>query len=79
VLGIASTGVGFFLISTGMRRLSAGLAGTITGITPLFNLFVAHLVLGEPLSPYLVFSGVLIFAGLAGIVQAERLGAAARP
>lgn len=78
VLGVASTGVGFFLISTGMRRLSAGLAGTITGITPLFNLFVAHWVLGEPLSPYLILSGVLIFAGLAGIVQAERLGAAAR-
>lgn len=73
VLGIFSTGLGFVLIDTGMRRLSAGLAGTITGVTPLFNLILAHLILGEPLLPLFIVSGILIATGLAGIVRAEKI------
>ncbi len=72
VLGVASTGGGFFLIDFGMRRLSAGLLGTITGATPIVNLLVAHWTLGEPLGPSLIVSGLTITVGLALIVQSER-------
>ena len=72
VLGVLSTGAGFFFVAAGIRRLSAALAGTITGITPLFNLLISHWVLGEPLTPFLIISGVLVTGGLAGIVKSER-------
>jgi drug/metabolite transporter (DMT)-like permease len=72
VLGVLSTGGGFLLVDAGMRRLSAGLAGTITGFTPVLNLIVAHFALGEPLIPMLFLCGILIALGLAGIVRSER-------
>lgn len=49
-----------------------GLAGTITGVTPLGNLLVAHFALGEPLAPMFFASGVIIASGLAVIVRSER-------
>lgn len=71
-LGVLSTGAGFFFVAAGMRRLSAALAGTITGITPVFNLLISHFVLGEPLTTHLIISGILIAGGLAAIVLGEK-------
>lgn len=72
VLGVVATGGAFILMSEGIRRLSAALAGTITGITPLSQILLAHLVLGETLSWSLAAGGTLVLGGIFGMVYGER-------
>jgi drug/metabolite transporter (DMT)-like permease len=74
VLGTAATGAAFILISKAMGRLSAALAGTLTGITPVTQIMVAHLALDEPLSENLAAGGTLILGGVLAMVLAERRG-----
>lgn len=72
VLGVVATGGAFILVSEGIKRLSAALAGTITGVTPITQILLAHLVLGEPLSWSLAIGGALILSGIFGMVYSER-------
>ncbi|MGQ9630979.1 MAG: DMT family transporter [bacterium] len=71
ILGVFCTGANFILLAEGIKRLSASLAGTMTSLTPLFNLLLAHWVLGEELSGYMFVSSALIISGILGIVFAE--------
>ena len=72
ILGTGVTGVGFLLLSTGLRRLNASLVGAITSLSPLFNILISHRILGEPLSPILVISALVIILGILGILRADR-------
>lgn len=73
VVGVLGTGCAFILVSEGIKRLSAALAGTITTITPIGQIALAHMVLGEPVTWSLASGGALILAGVLGMVYAERL------
>ena len=72
VLGVLATGCAFVLVSEGMKRLSAVLAGTLTATAPIGQVALAHWVLGEPVTWSLIGGGVLILAGVLGMVYAER-------
>ena len=72
VLGVLATGGAFILTSEGMKRLSAALVGTATAVAPIGQIVLAHWVLGEPVTWSLAGGGVLILAGVLGIVYAER-------
>lgn len=72
VLGMAATGAAFMLMSKAMERLSAALVGTLTGVTPLTQILLAHLVLGERLSWGLAVGGAVILTGVFAMVQAEK-------
>jgi drug/metabolite transporter (DMT)-like permease len=72
ILGTGVTGIGFLLMSTGLRRLNASLVGAITSVSPLFNILISHWLLGEPLSPMLFASAFVIIIGILGIIQADR-------
>jgi drug/metabolite transporter (DMT)-like permease len=72
VLGVVATGGAFVLVSEGMKRLSAAFAGTVTGVTPLTQIMLAHFILGEPLSGRLLIGGGLILSGVLGMVYAEK-------
>ncbi len=71
-LGVAATGAAFILISEGMKRLSAALAGTATVVASIGQLALAHWVLEEPLSWSLASGGFLILGGVFAMVYAER-------
>ena len=75
VLGVLATGCAFVLVSEGMKRLSAVLVGTLTATTPIGQIALAHWVLGEPVTWSLTGGGVLILAGVLGMVYAERFQA----
>ncbi|MDE2706984.1 MAG: DMT family transporter [Gemmatimonadota bacterium] len=72
VLGVLATGCAFVLVSEGMKRLSAVLVGTLTATAPIGQIALAHWVLGEPVTWSLAGGGVLILAGVLGMVYAER-------
>ena len=72
VVGVLGTGLSFTLVSEGMKRLSAALAGTITTATPIAQIALAHWILQEPVTWSLAGGGVLILAGVLGMVYAER-------
>ena len=72
VLGVLATGCAFVLVSEGMKRLSAVLVGTLTATAPIGQIALAHWVLGEPVTWSLTGGGVLILAGVLGMVYAER-------
>ena len=72
VLGALCTGGAFYLASEGMKRLSAALAGTITCLTPLLSLWLAHLILGEDISTVMIAAATLIIGGIFMIVYSER-------
>lgn len=76
ILGVLATGGAFILVSEGMKRLSAALAGVITTITPLGQILLAHVVLREPITGSLVGGGVLILSGVLTMVYTERRQAA---
>jgi len=70
-LGLIGTGGSFILISEGMKRLSAALVGTITALTPIGQIMLAHLVLDEPLTWILAMGGGLILVGVLSMIYAE--------
>jgi drug/metabolite transporter (DMT)-like permease len=72
VVGVVATGGAFILVSQGIKRLSAALAGTLTGVAPVTQILLAHFVLGEPLSWSLAGGGALILSGIFGMVLSER-------
>ena len=72
VVGVLGTGLSFTLVSEGMKRLSAALAGTITTATPIAQIVLAHWVLGEQVTWSLAGGGALILGGVLGMVYAER-------
>ena len=71
-LGVVGTGLSFTLVSEGMKRLSATLAGTITTATPITQIALANQVLGEPLGWYIAGGGALIIVGILAMALAER-------
>ena len=71
VLGVFCTGVTNALLVEGLKRLSASVAGAMTGATPLFNTLLAHWVLGEKLTPLMFVSALLIILGILGLVYSE--------
>ena len=70
-LGLIGTGGSFILISEGMKRLSTALVGTITALTPIGQIMLAHLVLDEPLTWILAMGGGLILVGVLSMIYAE--------
>ncbi len=72
VLGVVGTGLSFTLVSEGMKRLSATLAGSITTATPIAQITLANQVLGEPLGWHIAGGGALIIAGILAMAMAER-------
>lgn len=71
VLGVLCTGGSFFLVSEGMKRLSAALVGTMTSLSPLLTLCLAHVVLGEEISTEMFVAAVLIIGGILIMVYSE--------
>jgi len=59
-------------VSDGMKRLSAALAGTITTLSPLLSLWLAHLILGEQISTAMFLAAALIIGGILIMVYSER-------
>ena len=72
VLGTLCTGGAFYLLSEGLKRLSAALAGTITTLSPLLSLWLAHLILGEDISTAMFVATALIIGGILVMVYSER-------
>ena len=54
-----------------MKRLSAALVVTITALTPIGQIMLAHLVLDEPLTWILAMGGGLILVGVLSMIYAE--------
>ena len=75
VVGAVGTGPSFILVSEGIKRLSAALAGAITAATPIAQIALAHHVLEEPLSWSVSGGGVLILGGIIAMIFAERFQA----
>ena len=71
-LGVVGTGLSFTLVSEGMKRLSATLAGSITTATPITQIALANQVLGEPLGWHIAGGGALIIIGILAMAMAER-------
>ncbi len=71
-LGTLCTGGAFYLVSEGMMRLSAALAGTITNFAPLLGIWLAHLILGENISNAMFLGAALIVGGILVMVYSER-------
>ena len=71
-LGVVGTGLSFTLVSEGMKRLSATLAGSITTATPITQIALANQVLGEPLGWHIAGCGALIIIGILAMAMAER-------
>jgi len=71
-LGVLCTGGAFYLVSEGMKRLSAALAGTITNLAPLLGLWLAHLILGENIPNAMFVGAALIVGGILVMVYSER-------
>ena len=78
-LGVVGTGLSFTLVSEGMKRLSATLAGSITTATPIAQITLANQVLGEPLGWHIAGGGGLIIVGILAMALAERYAYRARP
>lgn len=74
VLGTVCTGVGFILMSEGLKRLSASAAGPFTAVTPLLNLLFARIFLNERPPGNILVSAVLIVAGVVAVGYSEWRG-----
>ncbi|MBT5830955.1 MAG: DMT family transporter [Candidatus Latescibacteria bacterium] len=72
VLGVLCTGGSFYLVSEGMKRLSAALVGTMTSSFPLLSLWLAHLILGEEVTTAMFVAAALIIGGILVMVYSER-------
>ena len=71
-VGVVATGGAFLLVSEAMRRVSAALAGSTTAVTPVAQIVLAVVLLGEPLSPGLMGGGAMILGGVLAIALDER-------
>jgi drug/metabolite transporter (DMT)-like permease len=71
ILGLIGTGLGQFLLAEGIKRVSASGAGIMTNLYPLITVLSSHLILGEPISPYILLSAFMIVAGISGVVYSE--------
>lgn len=78
-LGVVGTGLSFTLVSEGMKRLSATLAGSITTATPITQIALANQVLGEPLGWHIAGGGTLIIVGILVMALAERYASKTNP
>ena len=72
ILGTLCTGGAYYLLSEGLKRLSAALAVTITTLSPLLSLWLAHLILGEEISTAMFVATALIIGGILVMVYSER-------
>jgi drug/metabolite transporter (DMT)-like permease len=76
LLGVMCTGVAFVVYYRLISRIGAPRAATVTYAVPLFGVFWAWLVLGEPLTPTMAIAGALVLGGVA--LSQSPAGAAAR-
>jgi len=72
LLGCLCTGGAFYLLSEGIKRLSAALAGTMTNLSPLFSVLLAHLILHEDFPATMFVAAGLIMGGIFLIAHTER-------
>ena len=72
LLGALCTGGAYYLFSEGLKRLSAALAVTITTLSPLLSMWLAHLILGEEISTAMFVATALIIGGILVMVYSER-------
>ncbi|MHC1762110.1 MAG: DMT family transporter [Negativicutes bacterium] len=71
-LGIASTGVAFFLFTYGLQRISASTAVTLTLAEPLTAWFLATTILGEPVTLPKVIGAILLVVGIRIVAGASK-------
>ena len=64
-LGIGATFLGYLLWFDGLKYVKPSIAGITLYITPFITVFSAAIMIGEPLSPMLLFGGALIISGIA--------------
>jgi drug/metabolite transporter (DMT)-like permease len=64
LLGVLCTGAAYVVYYRLIHRIGASRAATVTYLIPLFGVLWAWLVLGEPLTPTMAASGVLILGGV---------------
>ena len=64
VLGLLSTGFCVYLLSEGLKRLSAALGGTITSLSPLLSILLAGWLLDERIGWQVLGSAGLIISGI---------------
>ncbi|OLT11316.1 hypothetical protein BJF79_24495 [Actinomadura sp. CNU-125] len=64
-LGVAATAAAYMCFVTGLGRVSAATAGTLSLVEPLVAVVLAVLVLGEPMPLPVVAGTVLLLGGLA--------------
>ena len=72
VLGSLSTGISFYLLSEGFKRLSAALGGMVTSLTPLSSMLLAGWILHERLGWQVLGAAALIVSGILCSAFAER-------
>lgn len=72
VLGMLTTGGAFLLVAEALKRLSAGLTGTLVTLTPMAQIALAHVLLDEPLTWSLAGGAGLILSGVLAMVVLER-------
>jgi drug/metabolite transporter (DMT)-like permease len=72
LLGVMCTGLAFVVYYRLIQRIGAPRASTVTYLVPLFGVFWAWLVLGEPLTLTMAVAGALILAGVAMNQQWDR-------
>ncbi|MFO1401423.1 MAG: DMT family transporter [Steroidobacteraceae bacterium] len=65
LLGVLCTGTAYVVYYRLIHRIGAPRAATVTYLVPLFGVFWAWLVLGEPVTARMALSGGLILGGVA--------------
>ena len=71
-LGLAATGVAFFLFTFGLQRMPASTAVTLTLAEPLTAWFLATAVLGEPVTLPKAIGAVLLVIGIRVVAGASK-------
>lgn len=65
--GVIYYGLAFWLYNSGIRRLSAGIAGLFLNLTPVFTIVLAFLILSERLTIAQWAGSVLVLASVIGM------------